>query len=230
VSAQIDAPLQVAVADDAYLSREVLSSLLAAMPGIDLAAVCNDGDALLDVALSGDVDVAVIDMRMPPNGDTEGIRVARVLAAERPAIGVVVLSQFEMQPAILRLFEDVGVGRAYLVKDRIADAGELETAIRTVAYGDSMFDPVVVRMLIADQERRHDSRLGALTLREREILASLACGASNAAIAAELVLTKRAVEKHVGSIFAKLDLPPETVVSRRVRATLIYLSETARAV
>jgi len=161
---------------------------------------------------------------MPPSGDDEGIRVARRLRETDPGIGVVVLSHYAEPRYGIELFADGAEGRAYLLKDRVADGRQLHAAIEVVARGGSMIDPAMVRMLLDSEERQRDSPLAALTPREREVLAAMASGKSNAAIAEELVLTKRAVEKHVGAIFLKLGLPSEDVISRRVAAVLLYLS------
>jgi DNA-binding NarL/FixJ family response regulator len=159
---------------------------------------------------------------MPPSGDDEGIRVAQRLRESDPGIGVVVLSHYAELRYGRELFASGAEGRADLLKDRVNDGRELRAAIEVVARGGSMIDPEIVRLLLESEERRHDSPLKDLTPREREVLAAMASGKSNAAIADELVLTKRAVEKHVGAIFLKLGLPGEDVVSRRVAAVLLY--------
>ena len=166
----------------------------------------------------------VTDVRMPPSGDDEGIRVAQTLRETHPDIGVVVLSQYAEPRYGLDLFSEGAEGRAYLLKDRLHDSRELRRRSRWSPRGGSMIDPPMVRMLLEAQARQHDSPLDGLTPREREVLGAMAAGMSNAAIATELVLTKRAVEKHVGAIFLKLGLPGEDIVSRRVAAVLLYLS------
>jgi DNA-binding NarL/FixJ family response regulator len=166
--------------------------------------------------------VVITDVRMPPSGDDEGIRVAQRLRETDPKIGVVVLSHYADPRYGRELFAGGAEGRAYLLKDRVNDGRELRAAIEVVARGGSMIDPEIVRLLLESEARRQDSPLKDLTPREREVLGAMASGKSNAAIAEELVLTKRAVEKHVGAIFLKLGLPGEDVVSRRVSAVLLY--------
>jgi DNA-binding NarL/FixJ family response regulator len=169
----------------------------------------------------------VTDVRMPPSGDDEGIRIAQRLRNTHPEIGVVVLSQYAEPRYGLELISGGAAGRAYLLKDRVHNRGELHAAIEVVARGGSMIDPAILSRLLDSDGRHVDSPLGDLTPREREVLAAMATGKSNAAIAEELVLTKRAVEKHVGAIFQKLGLPEEDQVSRRVAAVLMYLSDGA---
>jgi DNA-binding NarL/FixJ family response regulator len=219
------APLRVALADDSFLMREAISQVVQRGDGIALVAACEDGDALLEAVERERPDVVITDVRMPPSGDEEGIRVARELRERHPEIGVVVLSQYAEPQYGLDLIAPGAAGRAYLLKDRLHDRGELHAAIEVVACGGSMIDPAILGPLLVAQDRRHDSPLASLTRREREVLAAMATGKSNAAIAEELVLTKRAVEKHVGAIFLKLGLPDEDQVSRRVAAVLLYLSD-----
>jgi DNA-binding NarL/FixJ family response regulator len=219
------AALRVALADDSFLMREAVGEVLARESGLEVVATCEDGDALLEAVEDARPDVVVTDVRMPPSGDDEGIRVAQRLREQHPDIGVVVLSQYADAHYGLDLLAGGAEGRAYLLKDRVHDGNELHAAIEVVARGGSMIDPAVLRMLLDSEERRHDSPLGELTRREREVLAAMASGKSNAAIADELVLTKRAVEKHVGAIFHKLGLPDEDLVSRRVAAVLLYLAD-----
>src|SRR5207302_196329 len=155
----------------------------------------------------------------------EGTRIAARLRDTHPHIGVVVLSQYAEPAYALSLLEQGTGGRAYLLKERIRDKDELLGAIEAVSKGGSVIDPIIVDVLIASRARAAKSRLAQLTPRERELLAEIAAGKSNGAIAESLVLTKRAVEKHVNSIFSKLDLPENLDVSRRVQATLIFLAE-----
>jgi DNA-binding NarL/FixJ family response regulator len=202
--------------------REAVHQVVAHQENVEIVADCGDGDSLLDMVEKVRPDVVITDVRMPPSGDDEGIRVAQRLRAGHPEIGVVVLSHYAEPRYGRELFSGGAEGRAYLLKDRVHDGRELQAAIEVVARGGSMIDPEIVRMLLESEERRHDSPLAELTPREREVLAAMASGKSNAAIAEELVLTKRAVEKHVGAIFLKLGLPGEDVVSRRVAAVLLY--------
>jgi DNA-binding NarL/FixJ family response regulator len=218
-------PIRVVVAEDSYPIREFLTVILSSAPVVELAAVCSDGNELRKAIAASLPDVVVTDILMPPSGAEEGIRVAKSLRDTHPEIGVVVLSQYAEPAYALGLF-DGGTGRrAYLLKERIRDREELIGAIEKVANGGSVIDPLVVDVLIQARSRASHSRLARLTSREREVLAEIAAGKSNAAIAESLVLTKRAVEKHVNSIFSKLDLPDTEDVSRRVKATLLFLDE-----
>ncbi len=218
--------IRVVVADDAYLIRESLAVVLGSAADIDLVASCANGTELGHAIAAERPDVVVTDIRMPPSGRDEGMRVARRLRESDPEIGVVVLSQYAEPEYALALLESGSSRRAYLLKERIRDGAELVRAIREVASGGSVIDPEVVDALIEARARVARSPLADLTPRERQLLAQIAEGKSNAAIAESLVLTKRAVEKHINSIFAKLDLPEAHDVSRRVKATLVYLAET----
>ena len=220
--------IRVVVAEDSYVIREFLVSTLSAEPGIELVAVCSDGKELESTIAAEHPNVVVTDIRMPPSGGEEGIRVAARLRESDPEIGVVVLSQYAEPAYALALLESGSGRRAYLLKERIRGKGELIGAIEAVARGGSVIDPRIVDVLIAARTRMAQSPLAKLTPRERQLLAEIAEGKSNAAIAASLVLTKRAVEKHINSIFAKLDLTDAQDVSRRVQATLIYLAEEER--
>ena len=218
-------PLRVAFADDSYLVREAISHLLATDPRIDLVAVCDNGDALRAAIAEGEPDVVVTDIRMPPSGDDEGIRVATMLRDTQPSVGVVVVSQYADPRYGLALLEEGSDGRAYLLKERLNDREHLISAIQAVADGGSVIDAKVVEALIAAHVHEERSALADLTQRELEILSLIAQGQSNQAIAESLVLTKRAVEKHINAIFVKLGLSQNEEVSRRVKAALIYLSE-----
>jgi DNA-binding NarL/FixJ family response regulator len=162
---------------------------------------------------------------MPPGNSDEGIQAAEQLRASRPEAGVLVLSQYAEPRYALRLLREGSEGRGYLLKERVSDAGQLVAAIREVARGGSVIDPKLVNGLLGARSAAERSPLAELTPREREVLAEMAQGKNNAAIAESLVLTERAVEKHVGSIFTKLGLKWEESVHRRVKAVLIYLSE-----
>ncbi len=220
--------VRVAIADDSALIREGLSAMLDAQPGLELIGACRDGAELERLIDGHPTDVVVTDIRMPPSGDYEGIRLAERLRETHPDVGVVVLSQHVEPDYAVDLMATGTHGRAYLLKDRLGDAQELARAIRAVNEGSSVIDPLVVDALIAARARERRSPLAQLTPRELEILAQIAEGASNAAIAGSLVLSKRAVEKHVNSIFAKLELPDPTDVSRRVKAALLFLAEEDR--
>jgi DNA-binding NarL/FixJ family response regulator len=217
--------VRVALADDSYLMREAIPQVLAQLDGVDVVAVCEDGDELRAAVDREAPDVVLTDVRMPPGGDDEGIRIATLLRETHPAIGVVVLSQYAEPRYGVELLAGGAEGRAYLLKERVHDRDELGAAIEVVAHGGSMIDPSMVHLLLSAQDRRRDSPLKDLTRREREVLAEMAQGKSNRAVAQSLVLTKRAVEKHVGSIFLKLGLQNEEVVSRRVAAVLLYLAD-----
>jgi DNA-binding NarL/FixJ family response regulator len=213
------------VAEDAYVIREFLTATLSSAPQVELVAVCTNGQELLTAIECWHPDVVVTDIRMPPSGGDEGVRIAVALRDSDPEVGVVVLSQYAEPAYALALLERGSGRRAYLLKERIRDRAELIGAIEAVAEGGSVIDPMIVDVLIQARARMTKSRLAQLTPRERELLAEIAAGKSNGAIAESLFLTKRAVEKHVNSIFSKLDLPETEDVSRRVKATLIYLSE-----
>jgi DNA-binding NarL/FixJ family response regulator len=162
---------------------------------------------------------------MPPFEGAEGIHAAARLRESHPEVGVVILSQYAEPSYALELLEHGSAGRAYLLKERVGNRAELLAAIRAVASGGSVIDPKIVDTLIAERSRVSDSLVGALTVREREVLAEVATGKSNSAIAESLFLTKRAVEKHINAIFMKLNLRDSDDVSRRVKATLIYLTD-----
>lgn len=219
------APIRVIAADDSYLIREFLTLSLSEAPEVELVDVCENAielDAAID---SRRPDVVITDIRMPPSNADEGIRIAARLRETHPELGVVVLSQYAEPSYAVALFEQGSSRRAYLLKERVRDRSELIASIQAVARGDSVIDPAVVEVLIEGRARDRDSQLSGLTPRERELLAEIATGKSNSAIADSRSLTKRAVEKHVNSIFRKLGLFDATDVSRRVQATLIYLAE-----
>jgi DNA-binding NarL/FixJ family response regulator len=218
--------LRVAVADDSLLVREGLEQLLSSQPDIELVGSCGDLQSLLELVYRERPDVVLTDIRMPPSKQDEGIQVAARLRTTDPRVGVVVLSQYSDPTYALALLESGSDGRAYLLKERVNEGGQLVSAIKTVADGGSVVDPKVVEELVSAKSRREHSPLNELTPRELEVLALVAEGRSNAAIAESLVLTKRAVEKHINSIFAKLDFPREASLSKRVKATLLFLSET----
>jgi DNA-binding NarL/FixJ family response regulator len=222
---QLPEPIRVAFAEDAYVIREFLAATLGVAPEVDLVAVCTNARELRSAIRSWHPDVVITDIRMPPTGTDEGIRIATELRESDPQVGVIVLSQYAEPAYALSLLEHGTARRAYLLKERIRDRTELIAAIETVAGGGAVIDPLIVDVLIQARSRMEDSRLSQLSPRELELLAEIASGKSNGAIAQSLFLTKRAVEKHVNSIFSKLDLPESQDVSRRVMATLIYLSE-----
>jgi DNA-binding NarL/FixJ family response regulator len=217
--------LRVIVAEDSLIVREGLQQLLASSPGIEVTASCGDVESLLEAVRGHRPDVVLTDIRMPPTGTDEGIQVAARLRESHPEIGVVVLSQYSDPRYVLSLLESGSDRRGYLLKERIHNRGELVSAIDTVARGGSVIDPKIVEVLVAAKARAERSPLSELTPREYEVLAEIAQGRSNTAIADSLVLTKRAVEKHINSIFMKLGLAGADDVSKRVKATLLFLAE-----
>jgi len=217
--------LRVVLAEDNLLVREGIRQLLGTVADIDLVGVSTDRDSLLEAAEATMPDAVVTDIRMPPGNSDEGIQVAARLRRTSPKTGVVVLSQYSDAEYALKLFESGAAGRAYLLKERVSDVDQLASAIREVARGGSVVDPKIVEVLIAARERATESPLRSLTPREREVLGEIAQGKNNAAIAADLFLTDRAVEKHINAIFSKLGLSEEQDVHKRVKATVIYLAE-----
>jgi DNA-binding NarL/FixJ family response regulator len=217
--------IRVVLADDSYLVREALAHVLDGVGGVEVVAMCADRDSLLRAIEDERPDVVVTDIRMPPGNTDEGLQVATYLRETHPEIAIVVLSQYSEPRYALALLEHGSDGRAYLLKEHVSRRGQLVAAIEAVARGDSVIDAKVVEALIAARTRAQRSRLSELTPRETEILAFVARGHSNQAIADELVLTKRAVEKHINAIFLKLGLSQAEDVSRRVKAALIYLAE-----
>jgi DNA-binding NarL/FixJ family response regulator len=215
----------VALADDNLIVREGIVQLLSAEQEIEIVAACGDRDELLRAIADHEPDVVVTDIRMPPTKTDEGIRIAAELRESHPRIGVVVLSNYADPAYVLALLELGSEGRAYLLKERVHDRAQLLSAIVSVAAGGSVMDPKIIEPLVASRSRGERSPLADLTPREREVLADIAQGKSNAAIAESMVLTKRAVEKHINSIFLKLDLGSGEDVSKRVKATLMYLAE-----
>jgi DNA-binding NarL/FixJ family response regulator/DNA-binding SARP family transcriptional activator len=218
---------RVVLAEDHYLLREGMRQLLEKNPDLEVAAVCEDLDSLLAAVAAERPDVVVTDIRMPPGNLDEGIRASDRLRVEHPEVGVVVLSQY-LEPAYaVALFEEGTERRAYLLKERVHDVGQLVAAIRAVAEGGSFVDPKVVEALVAEKARREHSPLDELTQRERDVLREMAEGKNNAAIAEALRLSERTVEKAIHAIFLKLGLAWETAVHKRVKAVILYLSGTA---
>jgi DNA-binding NarL/FixJ family response regulator len=218
-------PVTIALADDSLIVREGVGQILAAEPGVRVVASCGDLPSLLAAVQSERPDVVVTDIRMPPTSTDEGIQVAGLLRETHPTIGVVVLSNYAEPAYALALLESGSEGRAYLLKERVHDRAQLVAAIEAVAAGGSVLDSKIVEPLVAAKLRVERSSLAALTGREREVLAEIAKGKSDAAIADTLVLTKRAVEKHINSIFLKLSLSYSEDVSKRVKAALLFLAE-----
>ena len=218
--------LRIVVAEDNLLVREGAMRLLSTAPDIDVVASCVDYEAAIAAVHEHDPDVVVTDIKMPPTSTDEGIRLATRLRESHPSTGVVVLSQFSEPAYVLALLEAGSDGRAYLLKERVGDKLVLVSAIRTVAAGGSTIDPKVVDVLVSARSGPAHGPLADLTARERDVLSEIAQGKSNAAISESLFLTKRAVEKHINAIFMKLGLSDAEDVSKRVKATLMFLSDT----
>ena len=209
------------------LVREGVQRILESDARFELVGVYSDRETLLAGVQDDRPDVVLTDLRMPPGQRDEGITIAHRLRETHPDVGVIVLSQFADPAYVMAVLEGGSARRGYLLKDRLADRRRLVEAIEEVARGGSVIDADIVQVLVATQAAKDRSRLETLTPRELEILAEVATGKSNAAIARSLVIAKRSVEHHIGSIFSKLDLPDESEVSRRVTATLLFLSEMA---
>jgi len=216
-------PIRVVLAEDNALLREGIAGLLERADDLELVGTASDRPELEALVATVSPDVVVTDIRMPPTGTDEGIQIANKLRADQPDVGVVVLSQHADPPYALALLEGGSEGRAYLLKERVSEVDELLAAIREVAAGGSVIDSKVVEALVTTRRPRA-SDVDRLTPREKEILGEMAQGKSNAAIAAALVLSTRAVEKHTNSIFSKLGLSGELDVNRRVKAVLLYLA------
>ncbi len=218
--------IRVVLAEDSLLMREGVEQLLAGSPTVEVVAACGDLDGLLAAVDEHSPDVVITDIRMPPSKTDEGIKVAAQLRHSHPETAVIVLSQYSEPAYVLELLELGSDRRGYLLKERVHDRGQLVSAIDTVATGGAVIDPKIVEILVAARARADRSPLSELTPREHEVLAEIAEGKSNNAIAESLVLTKRAVEKHINSIFMKLNLATADDVSKRVKATLLFLAES----
>jgi DNA-binding NarL/FixJ family response regulator len=216
--------LRVAVGEDSYIAREGISRALEADDDIEIVAACADYDTLRAAVGETEPDVVLTDIRMPPSHTDEGIRLAEELRETHPGVGVVVLSQYAEPLYATKLLEHGSDRRAYLLKERVQDRSELSRALHEVAAGRSVVDARIVEALLHAQRTREESGLDTLTTREQEILALIAEGWSNEAIASRLVITKRAVERHINAIFWKLELGDSEDVSRRVKAALLYLA------
>ena len=212
--------MRVVVADDSVLLREGIVRLLEDA-GMEVVGQAGDAEDLVRKVRAHKPDVAVVDVRMPPTHTDEGLRAAHRIRSEQPSTGVLVLSQYVEEAYALDLLSESTERTGYLLKDRVSDVDTFTDAVRRVANGGSALDPEVVALLLG--RRRREDPLESLTAREREVLGLMAEGRSNNAIAEALVVTERAVEKHVTSIFSKLDLPPTVEDHRRVLAVLAYL-------
>ena len=218
-------PVRLVLAEDNYLVRAGVQRLLDSHPAVQVVAACGDLPTLLAAVEAEHPDVVVTDIRMPPTGTDEGIQAANRLRQTHPGVGVVVLSQYAEPRYALPLLEHGTSGRAYLLKERVEDVEQLVAAVVAVAEGGSVVDPKVVEALVAENTRVEQSPLNDLTPRERDVLRVMASGKNNAAIAAELFLTERSVEKVIHSIFLKLGLGWETAIHKRVAAVILYLAE-----
>ena len=216
--------IRVVVAEDNLLIREGLVGLLGTDPDIEIVGSCSDFPQALASIEAESPDVVLTDIRMPPGLGDEGIRLAEQVRADSPDTGVVVLSQHDEPQYAMELLKDGSDGRAYLLKERVSDPQQILDAIRSVHEGGSVIDPKVVDALVKTRSAK-SGPLDSLTPREREVLGMMAQGKSNAGISEELVLTVRAVEKHINSIFSKLGLTEETAVHKRVQAVLLFLSD-----
>jgi len=213
--------VRVVIAEDGVLLREGLAQLLTAR-GFDVAGSCDNADRLLLLVRSYSPDVAIVDIRLPPTHRDEGLRAALQIRSGYPSVGVLVLSQYVELGLAMKLLADSAEGVGYLLKNRIHDVKDFLAAVERVGAGGSAIDPLIISTLVS--KRRSDDPLAALTPREREILVLMAEGRSNQGIADRLVITLRAVERHVSTIFGKLGLPSTGTESRRVLAVLLYLS------
>lgn len=215
--------IRLMIVEDDLLVREGARALLDAAEGIQVIATAGNPTELLALVEQDPPDVVMTDIRMPPTFTTEGIELAKQLRLRHPQIGIVVLSQHADPEYALELLKDGAEGYAYLLKERLGDADELVGAIREAAARGSHLDPRIVDNLLEAQRRRSRSRVAGLTPRQLEVLALMASGKGNAAIADSLVISERAVEKHTNAIFRKLDLTAADDLNRRVAAVLFYL-------
>ena len=213
--------MRIVVAEDQFLLREGITRLLSAH-GCDIAAAVGDGPALLQALVSERPDVAIVDVRLPPTFTDEGLRAALEARRQVPGLPVLVLSQYVEQLYARELLADRAGGVGYLLKDRVFTDDQFVDVLRTVAKGGTVMDPEVVAELLVRRSR--DAPITRLTDRERDVLALMAEGRSNAAIAQQLFVSEKAVSKHCTSIFAKLDLPPSETDNRRVLAVLAFLN------
>jgi DNA-binding NarL/FixJ family response regulator len=216
--------LRVVLGEDSLLAREGILRVLDSLIGVEVVAVAEDLEGLRETVGRTEPDVVISDIRMPPTHTDEGIRLANELRRTHPQVGVLVLSQHAEPLYATALFSTGSDRRGYLLKERIRDTAEFERALQTIASGGSMVDARIVSTLLTSQSRDDTVALSRLTPREREILGLIAEGLSNSAIGDRLDVTKRAVERHINSIFWKLDLGDAEDVSRRVKAALLYLA------
>ncbi|MDN5796622.1 MAG: response regulator transcription factor [Intrasporangium sp.] len=218
-------PVRLVFAEDNFLVREGVRRLLAASEALQVVAVCDGLDQALKAIAEHVPDVVLTDIRMPPTHSDEGIRIAEECRRTYPTMGVLLLSQYAEAGYVKVLLRHGTDRRGYLLKERVASIGELTSAIEAVASGGTAIDPRVVEALVQVRARAGDAKLDRLTPREREVLAGIAQGHTNAGVAAELFLSQHAVEKHINSIFGKLGLTGDTRHHPRVRAALMFLAE-----
>jgi DNA-binding NarL/FixJ family response regulator len=216
-------PISIVVAEDCLLVRDSVCRALSTDSAVTVVGVGVDYDSTIDLINKTRPTMLVTDVRMPPTATDEGIRLAHWLRTAHPDIGVIVLSQYVQPEYALGLLDGGTAARGYLLKERIAHFDQLSDAVRQVAAGGTVLDPSVVEALLARPD--HARALDRLTPRECEVLAEIAGGGSNRAVAQRLVLTQRAVEKHINSIFSKLELTGDASVDRRVKAVLMFLSD-----
>jgi DNA-binding NarL/FixJ family response regulator len=212
--------VRVAIAEDSVLLREGVARLLSEV-GFEVIAQCPDADDLRRKVSSHELDVAIVDIRLPPTHNDEGLVAALDIRTNHPSVGVLVLSQYLELGLAMKLLSGSAERVGYLLKDRISDVDEFVAAVRRVGTGGSVIDPIIVSTLLSRQ--RSDDPLDVLTPREREVLELMASGSSNQGIADALVITLRAAEKHVSSVFSKLGIPSTGSESRRVLAVLMFL-------
>lgn len=223
-------PLRLVFAEDNFLVREGTTALLAEVDSLEIVEAVGDQPSLLKAVAELRPDAVLTDIRMPPTFTSEGIDAAKRIRAEYPDIGVVVLSQYAEHDLAFELLSDGVAGLGYLLKERVSQVDELVRALQDVCRGGSALDPKIVEGLMFRRSREAASPLHELTEREREVLAEMATGRNNAAIARALYLSDRAVEKHIGLIFQKLGLIDEGEVNRRVKAVLAFLEASGPVV
>lgn len=219
--------ISIVIAEDSLLVRDSVSRALSTDPDVTVVGLAEDYEAAVELVDKHEPTILVTDVRMPPTSTDEGIRLARHMRSAHPGVGVIVLSNYADPAYASGLLEGGTSGRGYLLKERVSRFDELNDAVRQVASGGTVLDPLVVEALLA--QPRSAPTLGRLTPREREVLSELATGFSNRTIAQRLVLSQRAVEKHINSIFAKLELTVDDAVDRRVKAVLMFLDEAGTA-
>jgi DNA-binding NarL/FixJ family response regulator len=219
--------ISILIAEDSLLVRDSVQRALSTDPDVTVIGAAEDYDSAVELVEKHRPTMVVTDIRMPPTSTDEGIRLARWLRTAHPDVGVIVLSQYADPQYAAGLLEDGTAGRGYLLKERVSHFDELNDAVRQVAAGGTVLDPLVVEALLA--QPRSAPTLSRLTPREREVLSELATGFSNRTVAQRLVLSQRAVEKHINSIFAKLELTADDAVDRRVKAVLMFLNDSGSA-